>query len=188
MRANSRVPRSLWRWRRNPLRRCEDVVEGWLVLAAWLVVAVGGPWAGAMSAQATEETLARQGAERQSVTATLVTDAADSGGDRAEPAGERVFVTVRWTAPDGTLHIGRARVDAGTTAGERAVVWTDRQDRIKPRPLTPVQAEFQAVIMGVTASLALAGTAAGGYRMARANLDRRRHRAWDAEWQEVGCR
>ncbi len=120
------------------------------------------------------------------MTATLVSDAADRGGDRTGPAGDRVLVTVRWRDPDGTRHTGRARVDAGTKAGERVVVWTDRQGRIKPRPLTPAQAEFQAVTMGATASLGLVGTAAGGYRMARVVLDRRRRRAWDAEWQEVG--
>ncbi|GAA2258659.1 hypothetical protein GCM10010145_34310 [Streptomyces ruber] len=105
------------------------------------------------------------------------------------PAGDRVFVTVRWTDADGTRHTGRARVDAGTKARERVVVWTDRQDRSKPRPLepkTPAQAGFQAATMGATASLGVAGTAAGGYRTARVVLDRRRRRAWEAERQEVG--
>ncbi|GGM21735.1 hypothetical protein GCM10010129_77610 [Streptomyces fumigatiscleroticus] len=182
MRANTRIRRSLWRWRRNPLRRREDVVEGWLLLATWLVIAVGGPWAGAMSAQATQETLAQRRAERHPATAVLVGAPADSPGTTVGQA----FATVRWTAPDGTRHTGRALVDVGRKGGERVVVWTDRRDRLTTRPPTPVQAEAQAVTMGATAALALAGAAGGGYCGARIVLDRHRRRAWDAEWQDVG--
>lgn len=44
MRAGTTIRRSLWRWRRNPLRRREDVLEAWILLIVWLVVALAGPW------------------------------------------------------------------------------------------------------------------------------------------------
>lgn len=30
-----------WRWRSNPLRRHDDIVEAWIVLAVWAVIAIG---------------------------------------------------------------------------------------------------------------------------------------------------
>ncbi|MET7380658.1 hypothetical protein ABZT08_17865 [Streptomyces sp. NPDC005526] len=185
MAANTHDRRSLWRWRRNPLRRREDLVEAWILLAAWIAVAVGGPLAGVLSAQATSDTLARQRAERHPATATLVTDA-ERGGGRFNTSGDRVLATVRWTAPDGTRHSDRTLVDSGLKAGDRIVVWTDGHNRVTIQPTTPAQATTQAAATGVTAALAVSGAAAGTYYAIHAALDRRRGRAWDAEWEKFG--
>ncbi|MET8247657.1 hypothetical protein ABZV31_26555 [Streptomyces sp. NPDC005202] len=186
MRVTTRTRRSLWRWRRNPLRRREDVLEGWVLLATWAVIVVGGPFAGVVSAQATVETLAQQRAERHPATAVLVGDATRTGGKNSGTSGDRVLATVHWTAPDGTRHSDRTLVDAGLTVGDRIVVWTDGQDRLTIQPTTPAQATTQAAATGTSASLALMGVAVGGYYAARSALDRRRGRAWDAQWQKVG--
>ncbi|MEU7058005.1 hypothetical protein [Streptomyces sp. NPDC046197] len=183
MRARTRTRRSLWRWRRNPLRRREDLVEGWVLLAAWAVVLVGGPLAGVVSAQAATESLDQQRAERHPVTAALVGDAGRGGSTTAD---DRVLATVRWKSPDGTAHTDRTLVDAKLKPGDRVVVWADGHHRITNRPPTPNQAEAQAAATGVMASLAVAGAAAGGFCAVRAGLDWRRGRAWDAEWQKVG--
>ncbi|MEV5007216.1 hypothetical protein [Streptomyces sp. NPDC055692] len=72
MRANKPVRRPLWRWRSNPMRRREDVIEGWVLLATWAVIAVGAPLAGVVVGQATADGLAQQQVERHPATAVLV--------------------------------------------------------------------------------------------------------------------
>ncbi|MEU6809967.1 hypothetical protein ABZ920_13395 [Streptomyces sp. NPDC046831] len=186
MRGRNRNRRSLWRWRHNPLRRREDLVEGWVLLSAWLVVAVGGPFTGVVTAQATVDSLAQQRADRHPATATVAGDAVRPDTGRVGAGSDRVFATVRWTAPDGSRHSDQTLVDAGARAGDRITVWTDGGNRVSPPPLTPVQALTQAAVTGASASLAVTGAAAGGFYAVRVVLDRRRARAWDAEWEEVG--
>ncbi|MEW2267248.1 hypothetical protein ACGF5T_34870 [Streptomyces sp. NPDC047853] len=41
----------LWRWRSNPLRRHDDVIEAWMVLVTWAVIVGGGAVAGLVTAQ-----------------------------------------------------------------------------------------------------------------------------------------
>src|SRR6266511_1414547 len=90
--------KQLWRWRSNPLRRHDDIIEAWIVLAVWAVVAVGGTLAGLVTAQATDEVLARQRAERHTVRAELLTDVPASAMTRTS---ERAPAKIRWTASDG---------------------------------------------------------------------------------------
>jgi hypothetical protein len=59
----------LWRWRSNPLRRHEDVVEAWVVLTVWVVVAVAGAFAGLVTARSAEHEFAQQRAHRHTVRA-----------------------------------------------------------------------------------------------------------------------
>ncbi|MPY40171.1 hypothetical protein FNH04_09685 [Streptomyces phyllanthi] len=44
----SHTPR--WRWRSNPLRRRDDVIEAWIVVAVWTVMVLGGALVGAVTA------------------------------------------------------------------------------------------------------------------------------------------
>ncbi|MFJ7175981.1 hypothetical protein ACIQXA_06025 [Streptomyces massasporeus] len=175
----------LWRWRRSPLRRREDVLEAWILLAAWLVTAVVGPVAGVLSARATVDTLAQQRAERRPATAVVV-----DGASRSFVSGgvsvDHVIATVRWTAADGTSHTGRTQVDSGSKAGERVAVWTDREERLTTPPQTAGQAGIEAAFMGAASFFGVAAAAAAGFYGSRVALDRRRSRAWDAEWQRQG--
>ncbi|MEU9627424.1 hypothetical protein AB0D89_11465 [Streptomyces luteogriseus] len=177
----------LWRWRRSPLRRREDVLEAWILLAVWLVTAVAGPVAGVLSARTTVDALARQRAERRPATAVLDGEA-PRGFVSGEVAVDHVVATVRWTAADGTSHTGRTQVNTGLKAGERVAVWMDREDRLTTAPQTPGQADIEAAFMGAAAFLGVATTAAAGFYGARVVLDRRRSRAWEAEWRKQGSR
>src|SRR5690349_3819265 len=102
----------LWRWRRNPLRRRSDVLEAWIMLAAWVFTVLGGAVAGLATVGAVENSLARERAESRTVPAQLIEDAREASG----PAGRVVWTRVRWTAPDGTVRSGQVRVAAGTLA------------------------------------------------------------------------
>lgn len=72
MRGSGRTTKRLWRWRSNPLRRADDTIEAWIILAMWAVLAVGGGVAGLLTAHAAAEGFAHQRAERHSARAVLL--------------------------------------------------------------------------------------------------------------------
>ncbi|MFE9451593.1 hypothetical protein [Streptomyces sp. NPDC006739] len=105
----------LWRWRSNPLRRQEDVVEAWVVLIVWALALVGGVLAALVPAVAAEDQYAEQRAHRHAVGVVLLADA---------PHG----VTADWstdTRVQGSVRLGPRRLcvsqpDSGTTATGQA--------------------------------------------------------------------
>ncbi|MER7187405.1 hypothetical protein ABT404_49455 [Streptomyces hyaluromycini] len=177
----------LWRWRSNPLRRHDDIVESWIVLAAWVAFAVGGAVAGLVTAHAADEVFAQQRAERQPVRAVLLETV-----PRTAPAigmtTDRRPTTVRWTTPGGSTRTGRTLVDAGLRAGSEVTVWQDGHGRLAPAPPDPTEAAIESGFLGATAAAALGGLVFGGGAVARRLLDRRRIDAWDRQWALVGPR
>ncbi|MGV9452474.1 Rv1733c family protein [Streptomyces sp. NPDC003635] len=177
--------RRMWRWRSNPLRRRDDVVEAWIALAVWVVAIVGGTLVGMVTAGAADEVFVRERNERHPVTAVLLTDvpkAATSVG----PAGGQAVAKVRWTADDGTPRTGETLVARGRKAGAETVVWVDRRGALAPEPPSPTAAAVEAGVLGSAAALALAGAAFGVGAAARWRLDRRRVERWGREWEQVG--
>ncbi|MFS4092963.1 hypothetical protein [Streptomyces sp. AF1A] len=176
----------LWRWRSNPLRRHEDVVEAWVVLTVWVVVAVAGAFAGLVTARSAEHEFAQQRAHRHTVRAVLAADA-PHGISGAWSTDGRVQGSVRWTAPDGTPRTGRTLVDGGLKAGAPVTVWLDDRGRLTLSPPTGrVEGHVEAALFGVSAVLAVAAPVLGAGAFARARLDRRRMARWDREWDLVG--
>ncbi|MFK4145362.1 hypothetical protein [Streptomyces sp. NPDC004065] len=184
--ATRHARRRLWRWRHNPLRRREDVVEAWIVLVTWLVVVVGGAIAGTLTALAADREFAWQRADRQPVRAVLADDSPRSSSNDGN--GYREPVKVRWTAPDGTTRTGRTLVATGLDAGASVTVWQNGRGALTTEPPGPTEARVEAALFGVSAALALAGLACGTSALARWRLDRRRYDQWGAEWDLIGPR
>jgi hypothetical protein len=177
----------LWRWRRSPLRRRSDVVEAWVVLVAWTIAVVGGLLAGWVTASVTQQGLDRARAERSAVSAVLAEDA--PGGASARIAGDnRVWATVRWKAPDGSLHADRAAVPPSSRAGNRITVWTDKHGALVSKPLSRGQAELQVAMSGALATVGAGGLVLAGAWIVRVRMDRRRLDQWAAEWKHLGTR
>ncbi|MEU3844368.1 hypothetical protein AB0E88_30620 [Streptomyces sp. NPDC028635] len=174
----------LWRWRANPLKRRDDVLEAWLVLAVWAVIVLGGAVVGTLTARATGDVLARQRDERRPTSAVLVADAPRADA-RTSGQGEPVPTVVRWHAPDGSRRLGRTPVAPGTRAGARVKVWLDAAGRPVAEPPTRAEAALQAALFATGAGLGLAGLAVGAGALARGRLDRRRVAAWGHEWDSV---
>ncbi|MFD4511171.1 hypothetical protein [Streptomyces sp. NPDC058457] len=187
MRRTRRVKKPLWRWRSNPLRRHDDVVEAWVVLAVWALVVVGGTVAGLLAARAADDVFARQRAEREAVRAVLLVDVPKSTS-RLGTESERTPATVTWTAPDSSTRTGRTLVDTGTRAGSRVVVWQDRQGRLTTRPPSAGSAAVEAGVLGTAAGCALAGAVFGAGAVVRWRLEQRRLDLWGREWTTVGPR
>ncbi|WP_416981910.1 hypothetical protein [Streptomyces sp. T028] len=177
----------LWRWRDNPLRRRDDIIEAWLVLAVWTVCAVGGTVAGVVTAQAADEVFARQRADRQSVRAVVLDDVPLTA-IATDGASDRLTTMVRWTATDGSTRTGRTLVDAGLKAGSGVTVWQDGRGRLTAAPPTPAEAAIESGVLGTAAATALAGLVFGAGTVTRWRLDRRRVDAWGREWDRVGPR
>jgi hypothetical protein len=173
----------LWRWRRNPLRRREDVLEAWLVAAVAVLTVLGGVSAGLFAAEADARSLDAKRAERTPVTAVVLENAPVPGS-----GATRVLADVRWTGADGTARTARTLVAPGTRAGTELTLWTDRDDRPTSAPPTPTEAAVESTLLGVLAGLATAGTVCGTGAVLRWRLDRRRLARWDREWLLIGPR
>ncbi|MCX4993105.1 hypothetical protein [Streptomyces sp. NBC_00568] len=187
MPGGTNVKQRLWRWRSNPLRRRDDIVEAWIVLAVWMVFAVGGSVAGLVTAHAADEVFAAQRAERQRVPAVLLNDVPLSfpaiGG-----TSDRRTTTVRWTASDGSTRTGRTQVDTGLEAGSTVTVWQDGHGRLTSAPLSATEAAIESGLLGVGAAAGLAGLVFGAGAVVRWQLDRHRIDEWSREWDQVGPR
>ncbi|MFR9799801.1 hypothetical protein ACL02U_28475 [Streptomyces sp. MS06] len=183
MSGRQRTTKALWRWRGNPLRRRDDVIEAWVVLAVWLVVLVGGTLVGLVSAHAADAVFAEQRDTRHPTRAVLVTDAPRETGSVGSSA--RTSAAVRWTTPDGTVHTGRTLVRSGLPAGATVEVWLDSGGALTTRPASSTEASVEAAVFGGAAALGLAGLAWGTGAVVRWRLDRRRIDAWGSEWAVV---
>ncbi|MFJ4201162.1 hypothetical protein ACIP2Y_16230 [Streptomyces sviceus] len=174
-----------WRWRRNPLRRRSDVVEGWIVLAAWVLAVLGGLFAGVGAGLAMEDGLAARRAALHTVSAVLTENADRMATVTTEGSAETVRAKVRWSSPDGSTRTGLARVERGTAAGTSVTVWVDRSGEVVRAPLTAAEARLQSVLTGVLVAAGTAGLVLGGGRLALLRLERRRLRDWETEWARV---
>lgn len=185
MDGSRRTKKLFWRWRNNPLRRRDDVVEAWVVLLVWAVTAVGGAVAGLVTAHAATEVFDRQRVERHSVRAVLLDDTA-GGVVRAGAGDDRITARVRWTDADGAVRTGEALVDTGLKAGARTTVWVDARGRIVTEPPSRGEAAVEAGFLAAAAGLGFAGLALGAGGVVRWRLERRRVDRWGREWDLVG--
>nr|WSY49998.1 hypothetical protein OG999_07510 [Streptomyces sp. NBC_00886]WSY51083.1 hypothetical protein OG999_13800 [Streptomyces sp. NBC_00886] len=184
MRKNRHPKKRLWRLRSNPLRRRDDIVEAWIVLIVWAVVAVGGTLAGLVTSHAADDVFAAQRTQRHSVRAVLLTDtpppSSTAGGAR-----NLIKANIRWTTADGTRRTGSTLVETGQKAGSKVVVWLNTAGNLTVEPPSRTEATLESDFLGLTAALAFAGLAIGTGAVARYRLDRRRIDSWDTEWKLV---
>ncbi|MEU3347245.1 hypothetical protein ABZ723_20105 [Streptomyces sp. NPDC006700] len=183
---HGRTRRRLWRWRRSPLRRHEDIVEAWAILVMWVVIVVGGVVAGTAAGRAAGQEFARQRADRQPVRAVLLTAA--PGTASTGDVSYQTPVKVRWTGPDGATRTGQALVGTDLPAGAAVAVWQDGRGFLAAEPPGPAEATAQAALFGTAAALAFGGLTYGTTALVRRRLDRRRHDLWSAQWDVVGPR
>ncbi|MEU7147959.1 hypothetical protein [Streptomyces sp. NPDC045470] len=189
-----RVIAGLWRWRRNPLRRTTDLLEAWVALAAFLVLVLGGGFAGLAAGSAAHDALQRsvraQAQQRHQIWATADRAAPrpSAATDPEAAAGRETHrrVAARWTAPDGSEHSGPVAAPGPVRAGERFLIWTDARGRVVARPLDPSTARAHAVLAGLGAAAVTGAVAAGGRELVTRRMLNRRYRRWEREWERVG--
>lgn len=179
------MKKRFWRLRSNPLRRRDDIVEAWVVLAVWTLAVVGGATAGLVTAHATEATLDQQRAERHAANAVLLSNVPKPTVGKSF-SGDKAVAMVRWTAPDGSSRTDGTLVDTGLKSGARVVVWQDGQGTLVTEPPSATEATVEGAVMGGFAGLSLVGGVYAVGVLARWRLDQRRMAGWDREWDLVG--
>ncbi|MFI2907524.1 hypothetical protein ACG2OD_04535 [Streptomyces sp. PDY-4] len=178
--------RVLCRRRRGPLCRRSDVVEGWTVLAVAVLLCVGAPLAGAVTAwwahgEARATALEQRG-DRHRVRAEVVERPSRSWP--AAEAGERQILRadVRWTEPGEGTRTAAARVPVHARPGDVVHVWFDSRGRDVEPPVDDASVWQYGIGMGAGAA---GGTAAGvllAHRAVRGAAMRRRLAEWERAW------
>ncbi|MFK0293218.1 hypothetical protein ACIQU6_22440 [Streptomyces sp. NPDC090442] len=182
--------KTLWRWRRNPLRRPSDVLEAAALLVASALVVVGGPAVGVGSGLAAQDAFRQQRRERYPATAFLVDDAPErSPGAFAGNGGDNtVRAAIRWHDAQRSTHRGTTQVEAGRKAGSGITVWLDGTGRLAHEPLDPAGGAVAATMVGALAAVAWCAAVAGAVWGLRAWLRRRRAVQWERAWAKDGPR
>ncbi|MGW5333246.1 Rv1733c family protein [Streptomyces bauhiniae] len=161
------------------------MVEGWVLVGAWLLTLLAGTIAGLVTARAVERDLAHERAATHPMIAYVVTPAPGRSGARSS-AGERVWAGVRWTAPDGSPRTGQVRVTPGAATGAPVAIWTDDHAHLANRPATPTEATVRAAFIGTLAGAAAAALPFAAGRLLLTRLERHRLSRWHTEWSRLG--
>ncbi|MEV6959878.1 hypothetical protein AB0M97_11890 [Streptomyces sp. NPDC051207] len=172
----------------NPLRRRSDVVEAWTVLAVAVLLWVGAPVAGVVTAwwahDEARTVAAEQRAERRLVRAEVVGRASLSGSSSSVQSGtlHSYRATVRWTEPGEAPRTVTTRVPSGTRAGEKVDVWLDSRGRSVPPPVDGAAVWHYAVTFGLCAAGGAAAVVLGAHWAVRRVAMRRRLAEWEEAW------
>jgi hypothetical protein len=175
---------------RNPLRRGTDRVEGALRLVMIIVVVAVVPATAVAAGRWADhyflhQAQARQAADHQ-VTAVLLRDAPAIGTPDPYTSVPTAWVPARWQPPGQPTRTGEVLAATGARKGSTARTWIDQSGAVTDTPLDHrvIAGGVWTAVMTIllVSGLLLLGTAG----LARRMLDRRRLRAWEAEWRTSG--
>jgi len=176
----------------NPLRRRADRLEVALRLLILILIFAGVPLASLAVGRAVDHAVIRQAqAERAAdhqVQAAL-TEAAPVHGSPDPYSGVQVaWVPARWVAANGTLRFGQVLVPAGSAKGSTVTIWINAAGAATSPPTTQGDIVSDVFIASTSTGLLLIVALVGLQVLGHWALDRRRMRAWDAEWRATGPR
>ncbi|MGW6745482.1 Rv1733c family protein [Streptomyces sp. NPDC055025] len=186
----------LWRWRRNPLRRATDLIEGWVALAAVGLFALAAPLVGWLCGNAVDaslrETVRFQHEHRHRTTAVVVGRSAerhvvafDAESAAEHDTGGRVIAT--WRTADGGSRTGLVPAPSrAPRAGDTFGIWADERGRPVKPPMNADSARTHAVLAGLGAGVLAAGLVECGRRLIVWRLVRRRYEHLDRAWSKAG--
>ncbi|MEU2159971.1 hypothetical protein [Streptomyces sp. NPDC019208] len=138
--AGRRLP--LWRWRRNPLRRTTDLLQGWIGLCLVLAVVATAPAAmraaGGTAHRHYERIAHEQARVRHHIPAVLVHDVPRHPEPGSAEARETLYpAQVRFTDPEGNPRTAETDVAPGLPAHSTVQIWTDADGTLADPPLAP---------------------------------------------------
>jgi len=175
---------------RNPLRRRTDRLEAVLRLVMIILVVLAMPAASVAVGRYADHYVLRQVQTQRTmnhqVTAVLLRDAPRTGVPDPYTSVETTWVPARWQPPGQPPRTGDVLAVAGARKGSTVRTWIDPSGAVTDPPLDH-RVVAGDVVMAVTATLLVSGLlllAAGA--LARRAFERRRLRAWEAEWRTSG--
>lgn len=170
---------------RNKLRRPSDRGEGAIVLAlsaAFLTACI----VAACSADHVYQSEHAAAARLRPTVAVL--------SQRGPTAGSQpTAVRATWRLPDGTQRSGTLTILSAPAiydarSGASVPVWLDRSGEPVPPPLNEGGMIFNALFVGIVATVATAIALTLCYLLCRKALDRHRLARWESAWAAVGPR
>lgn len=175
---------------RNPLRRRADRIEAGIRLAALVLLLVGVPIATlAVGWEADHLALLQAHAQQQAdhkVTAVLLQQAPATGVPDPDTSVQMALVLARWRPPGQPSRTGQILAPAGAHAGSTVTAWIDASGAVTSPPPDHRTIVGDVCIAVMTTFLVTSLLVLGSSTLACRALDRRRLRAWDAEWRATG--
>ena len=176
----------------NKLRRPADRLETALRLIILALVLAGVPLASIGMGRAVDQVGIRQAQAEQAAdhqVQAVLTQAAPAHGSPDPYTGEQTaWVPARWVAANGTIHYGPVLTAAGAGQGSAVAIWTNASGAATDPPDTHGDTVSNVFVVSTSTALLLLVALAGLQALGRCLLDRRRIRAWDAEWRAIGPR
>lgn len=177
---------------RNPLRRRTDRIEAAMRLATLILLLVVVPIVTlAVGRQADRVALRHAHAQQavdHEVTAVLLQQAPPTGIPDPYTSIQMTLVLARWQPPGQGTRYGPVPAPAGARAGSTLTVWVDAAGAVTSPPSDPRVIDGNVCIAAVVTCMATSLLVLGANALGRRALDRRRMRAWDAEWRATGPR
>jgi hypothetical protein len=174
---------------RNPMRRPTDRIEAVIRLVTLLLLLVAVPIITLAAGQQADHLALRQAHARQvadrEVTAVLLQKAPPTGAPDPYTSVQMTLVQARWQPPGQPARSGQVLAPAGTPAGSTVKIWIDASGAVTSPPPDPRTIAGDVCVAAITACLVVS-MLVGASTLARRALDRRRLRAWDAEWRATG--
>ena len=174
----------------NPLRRSADRLEVVLRLVTAILILAGAPIASIGVGRAVDHLVIRQTQAQQAADhhiRAVLTQAAPANGSPDPYSGvQTVWVPARWTAPNGSARSGEVLAPAGAAQGSTVAIWVNASGVATDPPDTRGDVVSDVFIASTSTGLLLIVALVGLQGLGRYALDRRRMRAWDAEWRAVG--
>lgn len=173
----------------NPLRRGTDRVEAVLrlvtvvlLVAAVPAAVVAGQWADRKALHVAQA----QRAADHLVTAVLLQDAPETGIPDPYTSVQTTIVPARWQLPGYPSRTGDVVVVPGAHKGSTVRTWVDSSGVRADPPMQHRDIVGEVCIAVVLTLLASWLALLVAWAIARRVLNRRRFRAWEAEWRATG--
>jgi hypothetical protein len=175
---------------RNPLRRGTDRIQAALRLVTVVVLVAGVPAAAVAAGQqadhlALNRAHAQQATERL-VTAVLLQNAPAAGIPDPYTDVQTVWVPARWQPPGQPPRTGQVLAVAGARQGSTVQTWIDSSGAVTAPPMDHRDIAGDVCVAVVATCLVSWLLLLVSGALARRALDRRRLRAWEAEWRASG--
>ena len=175
---------------RNPMRRGTDRVEAALRLVMILLMVLAVPAAAVVAGRWADHFAQHQAqlqrAANHQVTAVLLEDAPVTGVPDPYTNVPTAWVPARWQPPGQPPRTGQVLALAGARKGSTVRTWVDPSGAVTDPPLERrfVVGDVWIAVMA-TCLVSWLVLLAAGVLVCRV-LDRRRLRAWEAEWRASG--
>jgi hypothetical protein len=177
---------------RNPLRRRTDRIEAVIRLAILVMFLTAVPAATLAAGREADHLALRQAHAQQAadhkVTAVLLQAAPTTGVPDPYTSVQLTLVLARWQPPGQPSRTGQVLAPAGARAGSTVTVWIDGSGAVTGPPPDHRMIAGDVCIAALVTCLVTSLLVLGSSTLARQALDRRRLRAWDAEWRVTGPR